>query len=172
MNQVNQRDSSINRKVKSTLLLCLLFQLLGLQPIMDIKNNNPINSALKCAEKGWPVLPVHTVPNGRCSCGNPECLDAGKHPRIKGWPQNASTDAETIRAWFRQWPNTNFGILTGPRSGLVVLDIDGAVGLTEIEKLGLPPTIVVRTGKESGMHLYFKAPDFEVVADPHLTELP
>ncbi len=57
--------------------------------------------ALRYAERGWRVFPLHSVDEeGRCTCGEPECriilgerTDAGKHPRISGWPQAATNDA-------------------------------------------------------------------------------
>ena len=51
--------------------------------------NELLKAALAYAERGWRVLPLHTVDEvGRCSCGNHKCKSAGKHPRIdeNGFP--------------------------------------------------------------------------------------
>ena len=60
------------------------------------------------------------------------------------------------------WNCHNYvGIVTGPVSGIVVVDVDGAEGEASLAALGeLPPTPTVRTGK--GRHLYFKHPGFPV----------
>mgnify|MGYP003348444846 CR=1 FL=1 len=41
----------------------------------------PVDHAIQYAEKGWAVLPLHTVINGRCTCGKDHCHSAGKHPQ-------------------------------------------------------------------------------------------
>ena len=39
--------------------------------------------AVYATRMGWAAFPVHTVGAGRCSCGNPECKNPGKHPRVR-----------------------------------------------------------------------------------------
>ena len=39
--------------------------------------------AVRYAKADYSVLPLHTVPDGRCSCGNPACKSPGKHPRLR-----------------------------------------------------------------------------------------
>jgi DNA-binding transcriptional ArsR family regulator len=73
----------------------------------------------------------------------------------------ATTDPGRIRRWWSRWPETNIGIPTGERSGLLVLDIDDH-GFTSLDALEeehgpLPETLTVRTGG-GGMHLYLKYP--------------
>jgi hypothetical protein len=73
-----------------------------------------------------------------------------------------------IARWWRRWPCANVGIATGPRSGIVVLDVDprhaGDVTLAQHERsLGaLPDTVVAETGG-GGWHVYFIAPDDALV---------
>ncbi len=67
-----------------------------------------------------------------------------------------------IREWWNRWPNANTGIVTGPESGILVLDVDGKQGeesLIELERRysPLPDTYTVRTGG-GGLHLYFLWP--------------
>src|SRR5206468_5520695 len=89
---------------------------------------NIVNAALDHAARGWHIIPLHGIGDaGRCTCGA-ECSSPGKHPRIKGWQKSASTDAAQIQAWYTEWPNSNIGIVTGPESGLIVLDVDGDDG--------------------------------------------
>lgn len=68
-----------------------------------------LDAALGYARNGWPVLPV-----------NP----ASKKPLISRWPESATTSTFAIERWWQQWPDANIGIVTGWRSGVVVVDID------------------------------------------------
>jgi hypothetical protein len=120
--------------------------------------------ALFYASFGWAVLPLHSVDRGVCTCGDPNCRSAGKHPRTSHGVKGASTDPEQIRKWWRQWPDANVGIATGAVSGLVVIDIDprngGNASYTKLQE-ELPGTfdkpLKVRSGSD-GTHLYFGHP--------------
>jgi len=119
--------------------------------------------ALKYLERGWSVLPVHSVRNGVCSCGNPQCPSPGKHPRIK-WSEFTRTRAteDQIRGWWSKWPDSNVGVITGPISDLAVIDIDGPTGEQSAQDLNLPDTLSVSTGG-GGRHLYYQYPAGRVV---------
>jgi len=114
-------------------------------------------ASLAYAALGWPVLPVQP---------------RGKRPILRDWPAAASTDPATIRAWWEQWPDANVGVVTGPRSGLAVLDIDpragGNASLAELEaRVGvLPGTALVVTGS-NGSHLYFRHPGEHITSRAH-----
>ncbi|MFZ1974186.1 MAG: bifunctional DNA primase/polymerase [Candidatus Acidiferrales bacterium] len=126
-----------------------------------------LKAALRYARRGWQVLPLHSVKNGRCSCGDRECQKAGKHPRTKHGVKDATTDKDVIRARWRKWPNANIGIATGARSGIVVVDIDprhdGNLSFRRlIQQHGpLPPCPKVITGG-GGRHRYFEYPGVPV----------
>jgi putative DNA primase/helicase len=64
---------------------------------------------------------------------------------------------EELNAW--TW--NGVGIVTGPLSGLLVLDVDGERGEEKLKELGHPPTPMVRTAG-GGLHLYFKHPGEDV----------
>ena len=126
---------------------------------------NPfLEAALQYAGRGWPVMPLHS-PGGTgkdgCSCGSMKCPGPAKHPRIKGgknWA-NASADPKQIEAWWRRWPDANIAVVTGQRSGLIVIDIDGPAGFAQYQQLGalygaLPNTAFVTTGR--GAHIYMQ----------------
>jgi hypothetical protein len=120
-----------------------------------------LEHALQYAERGWPIVPLHTPINGGCSCGNPDCKSIGKHPRTGRGLHDASTDPAVILQWWTRWPDANIGLLTGYQSG-VVLDVDkrheGDKSLAELESEHgpLPPTPKSQTG--GGWHLMFKHP--------------
>jgi len=59
------------------------------------------------------------------------------------------------------WSWSGVGIVTGPVSGVLVLDVDGSEGEAELQKYGHPVTPMVRTAS-GGLHLYFKHPEQHV----------
>lgn len=119
-------------------------------------------TALRYAHRGWAVLPLHTIVNGKCSCQN-NCDSPGKHPRIKQGLLNATTDINQITQWWHKWPQANIGIRTGSVSGIVVIDIDprhdGDNSLSKLEHTyrQLPDTLEAGTGS-GGRHVYFRHP--------------
>src|SRR5262249_41317340 len=93
-----------------------------------------VNAALAYSQRGWRVLPVHTIrPDGRCTCGRAAGDSPGKHPKLKDWPKFATTDADIIRRWWQWWPTANVGGATG--GGRVVLDVDDDVGAASLAGL-------------------------------------
>src|SRR3712207_505761 len=83
----------------------------------------PVYAAL-----GFAVVPMHTAELGAgCSCPDPGCPDAGKHPRLRGWQRLATTDPAVAGGWWRRWPDANPGLATGRRFD--VLDLDGERGV-------------------------------------------
>jgi Bifunctional DNA primase/polymerase, N-terminal len=112
-------------------------------------------AALAC-----PVVPMHSpCPGGRCSCpAGPACPEAGKHPRLAGWPRHASTDPAVVGEWWRRWPDANPGLVTGWRFD--VLDLDGERGVAALRAtLQIAPSEhpgpVARTGG-GGWHLLYR----------------
>lgn len=95
--------------------------------------------------------------SARCDCLDDTCPNIGKHPHI-AW----SKEAGRPEHW-ENWPQDGFGIATGSRSGIWVLDVDPKNGgfetlaRLEQENTPLPKTITVITGSK-GMHFYFKYP--------------
>ena len=115
--------------------------------------------ALDYGASGAAVLPLHT-PTARagCSCMTRGCAHPGKHPRVRGGKDAATTDPETVERWWRMWPAANIGIRPAP--GLVVLDVDprhgGEAQLAAMQRRygRLPATRTARTGS-GGEHLWF-----------------
>ena len=120
-----------------------------------------LECALQYASRGWHVFPLHSIRDGRCTCGQDCGKNAGKHPRVKGGFKVATVDNRQIEAWWRKWPDANIGIATGAVSGIMVIDVDGEKGLATLLALvarhgALPLTAVVKTAR--GWHLYFLMP--------------
>lgn len=75
----------------------------------------------------------------------------------------AATPAD-VESWWTRWPEANIGVVTGPSSGVVVIDVDPRGGgdstLADLEsRVGpLPPTVISLTGG-GGRHLWFAQPE-------------
>jgi hypothetical protein len=98
---------------------------------------------LNLAARNWRLFPVRA---------------RGKQPLINDWPGQATTDRGHLAAWAKRFPGCNWGVATGPESGIFVLDVDGEQGLAavmEFQRSGraLPRTLTAQTGK--GSHAYF-----------------
>ncbi len=110
-----------------------------------------VDIALFYAEKGWQVFPLPAKT---------------KIPRVK-WADVCTTERNMVAGWWDTDPDANIGIVTGSRSGIVVIDIDpGHGGYESLAELinqhgKLPDTPVARTGG-GGEHLFFKHPNIEV----------
>jgi putative DNA primase/helicase len=116
--------------------------------------------ALRNARRGWHVLPLYAVNDGRCECvAGRSCDHPGKHPRTPNGVKDATTDRKTIKDWWKRWPDANIGVATGRTSGIFVIDVDGDVGKESLKELQaehgrLQKTVTVQTGK--GRHRYFR----------------
>lgn len=120
-------------------------------------------AALYYANYGWPVVSLHFMKDGRCSCGRVRCDSPGKHPTTKHGPKDASRNEIQIDHWWNRRPEANIGIRTGVNTGIVVIDVDprhgGDESLAELvrEHGELPATVEALTGG-GGRHLVFKHP--------------
>ena len=127
---------------------------------------NPLRTASIYIERlKYVIFPIRQVLDAgtslaRCDCTNPACKNIGKHPRISWAKKDGSA------SMWERWPNDGFGIATGKRSGIWVLDVDPRNGgdetlaLLEQKHAVLPPTIQVTTGS-GGTHYYFKYPGID-----------
>ena len=128
---------------------------------MSAPSPSLLDDALALARVGLHVVPMHTPRGEACSCSRGEaCRSAGKHPRLRDWTTEATSDEATVRRWWTRWPDANIGIATGAGSGVVVLDLDGREGVDAMRRLsaphgGLPRTLAARTGG-GGVHCFFR----------------
>ena len=110
--------------------------------------DTPRAAALVYSGLGWSVLPTQRDkrPHGAALAAS---SGSSAWKRLRNEP--ASEDE--IQEWYERYPDAGVGILTGPPSGLVVIDFDGP----------LPPgtrlteTPLVKTGR--GLHLYLHSDD-------------
>ena len=122
-----------------------------------------LQAALAYQQRGWAIFPVHSIKdNGQCTCGQHDCKDAGKHPKLARGLKEASKDTNQIITWFDIEEPINIGVVTGAISGITVIDIDigegklGAESWLELcKEHGEPQTLTAVTGS-GGAHLVFK----------------
>ena len=89
--------------------------------------SNSLEWATFYISKGWSVLPIWWIADGRCACGDTTCRSPGKHPighMVPNGLKSASNEIETINSWANAAPTMNIAIATGAASNLVVLDLD------------------------------------------------
>ncbi|MEE6260961.1 bifunctional DNA primase/polymerase [Plantactinospora sonchi] len=113
---------------------------------------SPAARAWICSELGWYAIPL--IPDT-------------KRPAIKNWPGRATTDRDQLMTWFLHGRTPyEVGVMTGPESGIWVLDIDvkWCNGFTTLRDLfhrhgvrQVPRTFRVQT-PSLGQHWYFQYP--------------
>ena len=125
----------------------------------------PIDTRLRELESvsglGQVFIAVHHVrPDGRCTCGRPDCESQGKHPIDRGWQApGAQHDATKAAQWYRD--GRNAGIVTGADTGLLLLDLDNEDAVVWFENRNQDrPFFMVRTGR--GAHVYYQHPGWDV----------
>lgn len=101
----------------------------------------------RATARGWKIFP---------------CGQQAKKPLLKNWPSVATDDLDQLKEWAAEFHGCNWGAVTGFRSGMFAVDVDGQVGLAALadharQGRGLPETLTVSTGR--GSHLYFQLPD-------------
>ena len=116
-------------------------------------------AALRYAAKSYPVFPA--------------LLIAGEKKPLVKWgkgedghadltKRRATTDPDTIRAWWARWPLAMIGMPTGKTSGVVVLDIDrknGVDGLANLRSAGIDPyrlSPIIAVTPSGGLHVFMR----------------
>ena len=102
-----------------------------------------------------PVLPIHGVVDGCCTCGNDDCESPGKHPissLVHNGVKGATVDLKVIQRWHRKHPDMNYAVAT---DGLAVIDCDSEEALRGFRSgYSPPPTFTVKTAR--GLHFYYR----------------
>ncbi len=116
--------------------------------------NNALEAAIKYLSLGWRCIPI-----------NPEDKSA-----LVKWKTGTKGTVDQLKEWWTQWPNAMVAVLTGPASGLLVVDVDTVEGghqdgMATLRALQaqygpLNGTLEART-PSGGIHLYYAWPDLE-----------
>lgn len=88
-------------------------------------------AAVGYARRGWSPIPLK------------ERSKVPSLARVAPYLSSRATKEE-----LKAWPWSGVGVVTGPLSGVVVIDADGEEGMEELKRRGHPPTPTVRTGAE------------------------
>ena len=116
-----------------------------------------VEAALAYAKRGWHVFPV---PPGKKKSYKSADYSGGRQ-----W--GATTDAKEIKQDFARWPQANIGIVTGPKSGIFVVEcdtkqghsVDGIASLRALErKRGQLPKTLMAESPSGSQHYFFNYP--------------
>jgi hypothetical protein len=107
-------------------------------------------AALRYVARGWSVLPL--CPPDHAGVGaehSRRCDSPGKAPLVP-WKayQSRRPTTDEVCDWWDTWPTANVGVVMGPVSGLVGIDVDGEGGerrLAEFSGGDLPETLEFST---------------------------
>lgn len=122
-----------------------------------------LENAYEFASLGMPVFPI---------------MPGDKKPfkNTRGF-YDATTDAEKIKEWSMMYPNCNWAMATGARSGIIVLDIDPRNGgidsmydlIDQHGDIPMTPTVITG-GEEPGYHYYYRYPALAKIKNGKIAE--
>jgi replicative DNA helicase len=116
-----------------------------------------VTEALEYAKRGWYVFPCREKPGTPFIRNGETVTPAEKTPYVSKGLNDATTDEELIKAWWKRWPDAMIGINAG-KSGLFVLDIDKkhVNGLETFNQWNINDTAGLHSITPSGgMHIVF-----------------
>jgi hypothetical protein len=98
-----------------------------------------ISSLMGTYDRGWKLVRLYGVREPRvCTCWKgKDCGTPGKHPVQDQWPNHVTSDEDEIAAWFDGDTPTNVGVLLGPSSGIIDVELDGDEAAQAWSELGL-----------------------------------
>ena len=123
---------------------------------------NALEYALDYAARGWLIFP--TPP------GEKKSYKSGRNANGVRW--GATRDKRDIMRDFQKWENAGVGIMTGPESGIFVVEIDtvdghavdGAASLAALEKQhGKLPLTLMGCSPSGSIHRYFTYPKTTII---------
>jgi Bifunctional DNA primase/polymerase, N-terminal len=126
-----------------------------------------LTARLNYASRGWPTFPAPDDGSKRSEKSGERSKSRSKiYGPLMRW--DATTTEQLIRNDFKKWPDQNIGIVTGPESGVFVLetdtkehgdDVNGEAALKawEAEHGALPETLEAESPSKS-RHRFFNHP--------------
>ena len=104
-------------------------------------------------QEKFTLLKLHGIENGRCTCSLKEhCERPGKHPFFPTF--NESADRAVIHDWLTS--RTNVGLILGPISGVIDVEIDSEQANEEWKRLGFYNYKTVSYSSGRGNHHLFR----------------
>lgn len=88
---------------------------------------------------GWKLVRLYGVASPAvCTCAKRnDCATPGKHPMDSAWHLTASNDEERVMSWLEHDSKSNIGLLLGPESGVIDVELDGDDAKQAWSDLGL-----------------------------------
>jgi len=109
-------------------------------------------------DRGWKLVRLYGVVEPKvCSCWKGRyCGTPGKHPIDDAWQFTATDDEDKIAAWLDTDRPLNIGVLLGPKSGIIDVELDGTEAQKAWKELDLGEiwTPTYRAGR--GPHRLFR----------------
>ncbi len=110
-----------------------------------------IEEAKNYLARGFNVMPCITEPK---SDGK-----VNKRPRLHTWKEfqvKRVTEVQ-LESWWRMYPNSDIGTVTGGTAGFFVIDLDLGYSEADFKKFNLTDTLMAET-PSGGRHYYYKHP--------------
>jgi hypothetical protein len=98
------------------------------------KNGSRLGTALLYAKAGLPVVPLHGLKNGVCTCPDQnKCTQPGNHPRTPSGFGDATTNSKGIKRFWEQWSNAKIALPLGVE--VIAVVVEGEAGRKALKKL-------------------------------------
>jgi hypothetical protein len=114
--------------------------------------------AASYAARGWQIVKLWGVAEPTvCTCWKGrDCATPGKHPVGDQWQLRTTSNEDEVLAWFDGGKPVNIGLLLGPRSGVVDVELDGPEAKESWDNLGLGEIWTPTYTAGRGPHRLFK----------------
>jgi hypothetical protein len=112
-------------------------------------------------ELGWRIVRLNGVAKPSvCTCHKgARCPTPGKHPVGTEWQKHATSDEDVVESWFEDNENINIGVLLGPSSGIIDIELDDDAAKETWASLGLGEIWTPTYTAGRGPHRIFKWQD-------------
>jgi Bifunctional DNA primase/polymerase, N-terminal len=98
------------------------------------KKDSLLATALLYAKAGLPVVPLHGLKNGVCTCDEEQhCTEPGNHPRTPNGFRDATTNLKKIKRFWRKWPNAKIALPLG--LDVIAVVVERQAGRKALKKL-------------------------------------
>jgi hypothetical protein len=120
-----------------------------------------VNTAIQYTEYGWYLVEIPgIVEPDVCACWKGrDCGTPGKHPKETAWQVAATNDEEVVASWFESGKPVNIGLLLGPKSGVIDVELDGDEAIAAWNRLDLGEVYTPTYTSGRGPHRLFKWTD-------------
>ena len=110
------------------------------------------------AARNWQIVKLWGVAEQAvCTCWKGrDCATPGKHPVGDQWQLRTTSDEDEVLSWFDAGKPVNIGLLLGPRSGVVDVELDGPEAIKAWNDLGLGEIWTPTYTAGRGPHRLFK----------------